>query len=85
MWLVLASLLPLVSLERVPASSPLPNPPLQGEGIGTFSNSGGDAAEQFRSHFPADFISEAIDQTRGWFYSQLAGYTASSPSALCYS
>ncbi len=22
----------------------------------------------FRSHFPADFISEAIDQTRGWFY-----------------
>ena len=22
--------------------------------------------------FPADFISEAIDQTRGWFYSQLA-------------
>ncbi|MDR1486070.1 MAG: isoleucine--tRNA ligase [Planctomycetaceae bacterium] len=27
---------------------------------------------QFRRHFPADFISEAIDQTRGWFYSQLA-------------
>ncbi|MDR2115554.1 MAG: isoleucine--tRNA ligase [Planctomycetaceae bacterium] len=27
---------------------------------------------QFRKHFPADFISEAIDQTRGWFYSQLA-------------
>ena len=26
----------------------------------------------FRSQFPADFISEAIDQTRGWFYSQLA-------------
>ncbi|HEY4235383.1 MAG TPA: class I tRNA ligase family protein, partial [Lacipirellulaceae bacterium] len=24
------------------------------------------------SQFPADFISEAIDQTRGWFYSQLA-------------
>ena len=23
----------------------------------------------FESHFPADFISEAIDQTRGWFYS----------------
>ena len=23
-------------------------------------------------NFPADFISEAIDQTRGWFYSQLA-------------
>lgn len=28
--------------------------------------------EQFASQFPADFISEAIDQTRGWFYSQLA-------------
>lgn len=28
--------------------------------------------EAFRSQFPADFISEAIDQTRGWFYSQLA-------------
>jgi isoleucyl-tRNA synthetase len=30
------------------------------------------AAEKFHSQFPADFISEAIDQTRGWFYSQLA-------------
>ena len=28
--------------------------------------------EQFASQFPADFISEALDQTRGWFYSQLA-------------
>ncbi|XZE21939.1 isoleucine--tRNA ligase [Pirellulaceae bacterium SH449] len=28
--------------------------------------------EKFASQFPADFISEAIDQTRGWFYSQLA-------------
>ncbi|HWB00829.1 MAG TPA: isoleucine--tRNA ligase [Pirellulales bacterium] len=28
--------------------------------------------EQFKDQFPADFISEAIDQTRGWFYSQLA-------------
>ncbi len=28
--------------------------------------------EQFREQFPADFISEAIDQTRGWFYSLLA-------------
>jgi isoleucyl-tRNA synthetase len=26
----------------------------------------------FKTQFPADFISEAIDQTRGWFYSQLA-------------
>jgi len=25
--------------------------------------------EFFESHFPADFIAEAIDQTRGWFYS----------------
>ncbi len=23
----------------------------------------------FKSHFPADFICEAVDQTRGWFYS----------------
>lgn len=28
--------------------------------------------DRFESQFPADFISEAIDQTRGWFYSQLA-------------
>ena len=28
--------------------------------------------KQFHSQFPADFISEALDQTRGWFYSQLA-------------
>lgn len=28
--------------------------------------------EQFRENFPADFITEAIDQTRGWFYSLLA-------------
>jgi len=28
--------------------------------------------ETFRSRFPADFICEALDQTRGWFYSQLA-------------
>lgn len=26
----------------------------------------------FESHYPADFISEAVDQTRGWFYSLLA-------------
>ena len=30
------------------------------------------SAEQFGAHFPADFISEALDQTRGWFYSLLA-------------
>ena len=28
--------------------------------------------ELFKSHFPADFISEAVDQTRGWFYSLMA-------------
>ncbi len=32
----------------------------------------GEAKERFQSQFPADFISEALDQTRGWFYSQLA-------------
>ena len=26
----------------------------------------------FADQFPADFISEALDQTRGWFYSLLA-------------
>lgn len=31
-----------------------------------------DGHDKFSSQFPADFISEAIDQTRGWFYSQLA-------------
>jgi isoleucyl-tRNA synthetase len=28
--------------------------------------------DQFTGQFPADFISEAIDQTRGWFYALLA-------------
>ena len=28
--------------------------------------------EFFESHFPCQFISEALDQTRGWFYSLLA-------------
>ena len=32
----------------------------------------GTEREHFLSQFPADFISEAIDQTRGWFYSQVA-------------
>ena len=27
---------------------------------------------QFEEHFPADFICEALDQTRGWFYSLIA-------------
>lgn len=29
----------------------------------------------FEAQFPADFISEAVDQTRGWFYSLLAEST----------
>ena len=28
--------------------------------------------EKFEARFPADFISEAIDQTRGWFYTLMA-------------
>ena len=28
--------------------------------------------EMFNKNFPADFISEAVDQTRGWFYTLLA-------------
>ncbi len=27
---------------------------------------------RFRQHFPADFICEGVDQTRGWFYSLMA-------------
>jgi isoleucyl-tRNA synthetase len=46
--------------------SPLSNPPRRGEGTKQTS------VAKFHEQFPADFISEAIDQTRGWFYSQLA-------------
>ncbi|HWD68978.1 MAG TPA: isoleucine--tRNA ligase [Solirubrobacteraceae bacterium] len=28
--------------------------------------------DEFEAHFPADYICEALDQTRGWFYSMLA-------------
>jgi isoleucyl-tRNA synthetase len=28
--------------------------------------------DEFEAHFPADFICEGLDQTRGWFYSLLA-------------
>ncbi|MEM8680028.1 MAG: class I tRNA ligase family protein, partial [Planctomycetota bacterium] len=34
--------------------------------------SDGEVRDRFASQFPADFISEALDQTRGWFYSLLA-------------
>jgi len=30
-----------------------------------------DAGKLFRNNFPADFIAEAVDQTRGWFYNML--------------
>ena len=47
-------------------------------------------AKAFAEHFPADFIAEGVDQTRGWFYSLLAiatglgdslidGHTSSAP------
>jgi isoleucyl-tRNA synthetase len=32
--------------------------------------------ERFESHFPADFIAEGLDQTRGWFYTLLVLSTA---------
>jgi isoleucyl-tRNA synthetase len=35
----------------------------------------GRGTEEFRTRFPADFISEAVDQTRGWFYSLMAEST----------
>jgi isoleucyl-tRNA synthetase len=44
--------------------------------------------EEFGRHYPADFICEAIDQTRGWFYTLLAESTllfgdASYRTVLC--
>ena len=46
-----------------------------------------EAVAKFKDQFPADFISEALDQTRGWFYSQLAISTmmfgeSNQPSAI---
>ena len=39
--------------------------------------------EKFEKNFPANFISEAIDQTRGWFYTLLAiSHAAVRPRAL---
>lgn len=37
--------------------------------------------KQFRKYFPADFITEAVDQTRGWFYTLLAISTMVSEQA----
>ena len=56
------------SSSRAPRSSPL-TPGATGSASAELQNS---AAEDFHQQFPADFISEALDQTRGWFYSQLA-------------
>ncbi|MCB1174388.1 MAG: isoleucine--tRNA ligase [Leptospiraceae bacterium] len=44
--------------------------------------------EQFDQYFPADFISEAIDQTRGWFYtllcvSTMVSETSSYKNVVC--
>jgi isoleucyl-tRNA synthetase len=43
----------------------------------------GRGLELFRERFPADFISEAIDQTRGWFYTLMAEGVLHF-DALCY-
>lgn len=32
--------------------------------------------EKFDAHFPADFIAEGLDQTRGWFYTLMVLSTA---------
>src|SRR5918997_114513 len=37
-----------------------------------YPHSGAEGAAHFERQFPADFICEAVDQTRGWFYSLLA-------------
>lgn len=45
--------------------------------------------QEFRRHFPADFICEAIDQTRGWFYTlhaeaTLLHATGAIPEGIAY-
>jgi isoleucyl-tRNA synthetase len=45
--------------------------------------------EAFKNSFPADFICEAVDQTRGWFYTLLAeavllNTIEETPEALCF-
>jgi isoleucyl-tRNA synthetase len=37
-----------------------------------FPHGGAEGREHFERQFPADYICEAVDQTRGWFYSLLA-------------
>jgi isoleucyl-tRNA synthetase len=36
--------------------------------------------EKFEASFPADFIAEGIDQTRGWFYTLMVPSTALTPT-----
>jgi len=48
-----------------------------------------DNAETFAAHFPADYICEAIDQTRGWFYTlhalaTLLHRTENWPASIAY-
>ncbi len=48
------------------------------------------ATEEFPARYPADFVCEAIDQTRGWFYTLLAvgvatGAGAPYKNVMCYS
>jgi isoleucyl-tRNA synthetase len=45
--------------------------------------------DRFKELFPADFICEAVDQTRGWFYTLhaeavLLHHTGDAPEGLCY-
>lgn len=45
--------------------------------------------QEFRRHFPADFICEAVDQTRGWFYTlhaeaTLLHATGAVPEGIAY-
>jgi isoleucyl-tRNA synthetase len=37
-----------------------------------YTGPGSDGEEEFVENFPADFVAEAIDQTRGWFYTLMA-------------
>jgi isoleucyl-tRNA synthetase len=37
-----------------------------------YRGAGSDGEDMFRRRFPADFIAEGLDQTRGWFYTLMA-------------
>jgi len=39
--------------------------------------------EHFEANFPADFIAEGLDQTRGWFYTLMACLSARKADASC--